>query len=381
MDRRQFLKLGAITAAGGVLVRDGFAQGAGAAPAARFPLDVFSRHLQWCRAPQELAKAVADIGLTSVDLTVLPRPGHVDPASVKTELPVFVNGLKSAGISVSCITCDIRDADSPNAENILGAASSAGIHYYSWTGFTYTSDQPYSKQLDAIKPRVEKLAKLNEKYRMKALYQPQAGSANVGSVFVDFLEVLQNFDPRFVAFRYDTASLLQTSPEAVVTHLRLGAPYIGGLALNDAVVRLDLPVWKEGKFEGPPELLTRPNGGGDNTGNAGGDPMAYGGGGRPLPYHVHPVQVGTGMIDLISLSKTLKEINFNGPAECQVKWDLGGAELGNDRITLPRQRVIGLLKRDRLIVEQGFQTAWNLKVLKPPFMERRSAPSGQEQPE
>jgi len=163
--------------------------------------------------------------------------------------------------------------------------------------------------------------------------------------------------------------------------LRLGGPYIGGIALNDAVVRLDLPVWKQGKFEGPAALLTRPSGSGDNTGNAGGDPMAYGGGGRPLPYHVHPVQVGTGMVDLISLGKTLKEINFNGPTECQIKWDLGGAELGNERITLPRQRVIGLLKRDRLIVEQGFQTAWNLKVLKPPFMERRSAPSGQEQPE
>ena len=100
MNRRQLLKLGVSTAAGGVLGKTSLAQDAAAAPAPRFPLDVFSQHLQWCRTPQELGKAVADIGLTSIDLTVLPHPGHVDPASVKTELPVFVNGLRSAGISI-----------------------------------------------------------------------------------------------------------------------------------------------------------------------------------------------------------------------------------------------------------------------------------------
>ena len=369
MDRREILQLGAATLAASSLAKSALAQ----APAAsgKFTLDVYSKHLQWLRTPQELAKGIADIGLATTDLTVTPYPGHVDPAKVKTDLPAFVSALKQNGVGVSSITCAITDADTPGAEAILDAASSAGIHNYSWGGYTYNPGQPYGPQLDALKPRVAALVKLNQKYGMKALYQPKQGAQNVGALFVDFLGVLQGFDPKFVAFRYDTGALLQVTSQNFLMHMRMGAPYIGAVALNDAMVHLDLPVWDQGTFT--PQQLLAPSGGGDNTGNAGGNPNAIGGGGRRLPYNLHPVPVGTGMIDLMLIGKALKDINFNGPAECQITWDLGGAESGNDKITLPRQEVIGRIKRDRIIVEQGFQVPWNIDVAKPPFMEAPQA--------
>jgi len=59
------------------------------------------------------------------------------------------------------------------------------------------------------------------------------------------------------------------------------------------------------------------------------------------------VPVGTGMVDFALAARTLKEINFDGPTECQPEWTgLGGAESGRDTLTLPRETVIGLLKRD-----------------------------------
>ena len=377
MDRRELLQLGAATLAASSLAKTAFAQNA-ATQAAGFPLDVYSKHLQWARTPQEVAKAVIDTGLHSIDLTVLPYPGHVDPAKAKSDLPAFANTMKQNGVTVRAITCAITDADSPNAEAILDAASSAGIHHYSWSGFTYDAAQPYAPQLDALKPRVAKLQKLNQKYGMKALYQPKMGAGNVGSLFVDFLSVLQGFDPKFVAFRYDTAALLQASNQNFVAHMRLGAPYIGGVAINDAVVRLELPTWDQSSFEGDPRQLLAPSGGGDNAGNAGGNADAIGGGGRALPYRYHPVPVGTGMIDLTLIGKTLKDINFNGPAEAQIDWALGGAETGADKITYQRQEVIGMIKRDRLIIEQGFQVPWKINVAKPPFMQAQEsgAPAG-----
>src|ERR1700687_4470456 len=176
MDRRELLRLAAATLAASVLAKISPAQSAPAVapapPPGKFPLDVYSRSLQWLRTPQDVAKAVTEIGLQSVDLTVMPYPGHVDPAEVKTDLPPFVKALKQDGISVSAVTCPITDADSPNAEAILGTASSLGIRHYSWGGFVYDGSKPYQPQLDALKPRVAKLAKLNEKYGMKALYQP-----------------------------------------------------------------------------------------------------------------------------------------------------------------------------------------------------------------
>jgi hypothetical protein len=91
------------------------------------------------------------------------------------------------------------------------------------------------------------------------------------------------------------------------------------------------------------------------------------------------------MVDLMQLGKTLKDINFSGPAECQVDYDLGGAEAGRDKITLARQEVIGRMKRDRITVEHAFREPWGLKVALPPFMERRpgapgAAPGGGEGP-
>ena len=374
MHRRELLQWGTTALAAASFTKPAFSQVAtkSTKPAGKFSLDVYSRSLQWLRTPQDLAKAVVEIGLRSVDLTVMPYPGHVEPARVKTDLTVFVKGLSENGITVSAITCPVIDADSPNCEAIISTASSLGIRYYSWGGLRYDQSRPYQEQLDALRPRVAKLASLNAKYNIKALYQPRAGASNVGAAFFDLLGLMKEFDPRYVAFRYDTGSLVQTTPDLQETQLRMGAGYIGGIALNDAAVKLDLPEWRQGPYQGTPEQQIGAASGGDNIGKDGGNPLAIGGGGRRLPYHVHPAPAGTGMVDLTLIGKTLKEIGFDGPAECQTEWPLGGAELGNDEITLPRQTVLGQIKHNRLMVEQAFATPWNIDVAQPPFMKRAS---------
>ncbi len=371
MDRRELLRLGTVTLAAATLPKMAAEQAApqqqtAPQPTGKFAVDVYSRSLQWLRTPQEVAQAVIDTGAHSVDLTVMPYQGHVEPAKVKTDLPRFVNTMKSNGVTVSCITCPITDAASPNAEEIIATAASLEIHYYSWSGFTYDENQAYRAQLDALKPRVSRLAKLNEKYGMKALYQPRVG--DVGCVFFDFLDVLRNFDSRFVSFRYDTGVFAQAMPENAALQLRLGAPYIGGVALNDAVVKLELPVWNDAAFTGSPkELVGASMGSGDNTGKDGGNPLAIGGGGRPLPYDFHEVPAGTGMVNFTLIGKVLKEIQFSGPAECQSDWPMGGAEKGDPTITMPRLEVLGQIKHNRLMIEQAFAGSWDLDIARPPF--------------
>lgn len=371
MNRRDLLRLGTATLTAAALSNVSPTQTVpppqGApTPAGQFSLDVYSRSLQWLRTPQEVAQAVIDTGAQSIDLTVMPYPGHVDPAKAKTDLPPFVKTLKSGGVKVSAITCPITDAASPGAEEIIGTASSLGVRHYSWSGFQYQEHQPYQAQLDALKPRVARLCKLNEKYGVKALYQPRQGE--IGSVFFDFLDVLRNFDPRFVSFRYDTGALLQATPQYTALQLRLGASYIGGLALNDAVVKLELPAWNDGAFAGSPkDLVGASMGSGDNVGTDGGDPLAIGGGGRPLPYHFYEVPAGTGMVDFALIGQVLKEINFSGPAECQDDWPLGGAEKGNLTTTMPRLEVLSQIKHSRLTIDQAFASSWNLDIARPPF--------------
>ena len=370
MNRRELLRLGTASLAAAALPKVSAAQTAPNAPQPppTFQFDVYSRSLQWLRTPETVAKAVIDSGARSIDLTVMPYPGHVDPAKVRADLPPFVNGLKSGGVAVSAITCPIADSDSPDAEAIIATASSLGIRYYGWGGFQHEPRQPYRAQLDALKPRVARLAKLNEKYDMKALYQPRPGE--VGSVFFDFLDVLRNFDPRYVSFRYDTATLLHPRPQDAALELQLGAPYIGAVALNDAVVKLELPVWNDGAYTGTPrQLVGASMGSGDNLGKDGGNPLAIGGGGRPLPYHFYEVPVGTGMVDFSLIGQTLKEIGFSGPVESQTDWPLGGAEKGSDKTTMPPLEVIGQLKHNRLMIEQAFAQSWDIDIARPPFQQ------------
>src|SRR5580700_9169161 len=171
------------------------AQAPAASAAKPLKVDIFSRHLQWLRKPDEVAEAVTEMGYDGLDITVRPYPGHVDPARVAQDLPPFVNTIRKHGLLVRTITCPITDADSPNAEQILQTASSLGITHYWWGTFRYEPGKPVMEQLDALKPRVEKLAALNQKYKMKAMYHTYEGDATVGAAIWDFLYVLKNFDP------------------------------------------------------------------------------------------------------------------------------------------------------------------------------------------
>lgn len=380
IDRRKLLEAGAAAlAVSAVAGRAGAQTRSPVAPAAAagFRLDAYSKNLQWIRTPAELAEAVRELGLSSIDLNVAAYPGHVDPAKATTDLPAFVSALKAAGVETRAVTLPITGPD--GAESLLAATAAAGVRYYSWSGAPWDDRQPYTAQMASLKTRFGALARLNRKYRLKGLYQPRGEAAGV--LFAELMPVLQTVDPQLMGVRYDTAALLQTRPELMVRQLKMAGPYIGGMALNDAAVDLEFPKWQQGHFTDAPELLTRPNGGGDNLGNAGGDWLAYGGGGRPLPYRFRPKPTGTGMVDLMLIGETLKSIGFDGPAECQAEYDLGGAENGADKIAYPRQEVLGRLKRDRITVEQAFREPFGLTVARPGFLERRDAGAAAARPE
>ena len=201
MDRRDLLIGGATALAAASVARGALAQGAAtpaAAPMQKLKIDAYSRHLLWLKTAQEVADACIEMAFDGLDITVRTMGGHVNPATVATDLPKFVNVIRGAGLLVDTITTNISDADSPNAEAILDAASQLGIKHYWWGTYRYDLTKPIFAQLDALKPRVDKLQKLNQKYGMKAMYHNYSGGRTVGDAIFDFLEVLRNFDPRYV---------------------------------------------------------------------------------------------------------------------------------------------------------------------------------------
>jgi sugar phosphate isomerase/epimerase len=359
LDRREVLKLGgALIVAGAAYKAFPQGQSALAATSKNVRLDAYSRTLHWLRKPAEVADVCHQIGNTSIDLTVRPGSGHVHPENVKTELPEFVKGLRESGIEVSMIAPAITEAEDPYAEATLDAASLLGIHHYWWGTFRYDETKPYWPQLDELKLKVEKIAKLNEKYGMKAMAHPRGGTGSVSSAFYDLLYVLKNFDPRWVSYQYDTGNLLQANDSDVVLQLRLGAPYIGGFVWKDMVIEAaDAPNPDDAFRAAHPRTSTGPTDGAGvsaaTRGNA--NPATPAGAalrGRaaspfPSKWRTRQVPIGTGMVNLKLISKTLKEIGFDGPMECEPEWpQLGGANEGATELAVPREQVIALLKRD-----------------------------------
>jgi sugar phosphate isomerase/epimerase len=417
MDRRGFLRTSTATLAAGLLKSTGEAQvpgGQAQAPLAAAPstgpvkklkVDMYSRHLQWLRSADEVAKATIEMGFTGVDITVRPYPGHVDPAKVATDLPPFVKAIRAHGLEVNMITCPITDADSQYAEEILKTAASLDIHHYWWGTFRYEDGKPVMAQLDALKPRVEKLQALNKKYEMKAMYHLYSMASSIGCNVWDMLYVLRNFDPKYVSLHWDVGHTSITGGNGTwVQALRAAGPYVGGLSVKEYTWELDLQTPEGGVFNGKPADLQQRFGrppGAPGAGAPGGAsrpappaappvpgaamtqaqqqaaaergvaapgaapaggrgpggpraPLSRGGGGQPLPWREKTVPLGEGVNNLPLLATVLKEINFDGPVEIQAEYPNGGAENAQDKLTLPVPLVLGNMKRDLLALKAAF---------------------------
>lgn len=313
------------------------AQAAAQVPAApsqgKLKVDIFSRHLQWLRTADEVAEAVNEMGFDGVDVTVRPYPGHVDPARVAQDLPPFVNAVRKHGILVSEITCPITDADSPNAEQILQTASSLGILHHWWGTFRYVQGKPVAQQLDELKPRIAKLAALNAKYHMTAMYHTNEGSNSVGAAIWDLLHVFKDFDPAQIGFHYDFGHMTIGGGNGTwALNLRAAGPYIAGVSVKDGVLEPD-----------------------PGAGEAGGRRSnGRGGVGPPAGWRLRQTPLGQGLDNLPALADVLKEIGFSGPLEIQAEYPNGGAESAQDKITLPREQVLGALKRDLATLRTAF---------------------------
>ncbi|PYS38911.1 MAG: hypothetical protein DMG14_15930 [Acidobacteria bacterium] len=212
MNRREFLYASALTM--GVLQSPPRLSG-------KLKIDIYGRHLLWLRSADEVAMAAKQMGYDGVDVNVRANgQGHVLPDRVAQDLPPFVAAIRKHGLEVSAITPSIADADTPYAEDILRTAAELGIRYYWWGTFRYSANKPIMQQLDDLKPRVAKLAALNKKYGMTAMYHTYAGNA-IGTPIWDFLYVLKEFDPALVGFHYDLGHMTREGANGLwATNLR-----------------------------------------------------------------------------------------------------------------------------------------------------------------
>jgi sugar phosphate isomerase/epimerase len=265
---------------------------------------IFSKHLLFLQGAP-LAQAAAEMGFDGIDLAVR-KGGHVEPARVKQDLPGLVGLIRQHGLEVPMLTTDIADTSTPFAEDIMQCMSELNIHHYRWGGFKYNSNSSVSAQLDALKPRVAKLAALNTRYKTGAMYHTHSGFDLVGAPIWDLHEVLAGLDPAAVGVNYDIGhATVEGGFGGWIDSFRVTGPYLRGIAVKDFL------------WEKDPKGQWRP---------------AW----KPL---------GEGMVNFAKFFQMVAASHFTGPLQLHFEYPLQGADEGTKTVANPKE-VFTIMTRD-----------------------------------
>ncbi len=197
MTRRDFVKASSLAGLAAALpsLR---AQAAGVAK--KNPVALFSKHVHWLEV-DEFGPLLRQIGFDAVDLAVRPG-GHIAPEQAAARLPGAVKSLNRAGLSVPMMVTGINDADHPLTETVLRAAADAGIQYYRLAYYSYDPKLGVQATLEQLRPRLAKLAALNEKIGIHGAWQNHDGVQPGASIW-DMWYVIKDLDPRWLGVQFD----------------------------------------------------------------------------------------------------------------------------------------------------------------------------------
>jgi len=301
-------------------------------------LTLYSLSLKWA-GYEEAAETAAKSGWPAIGWTVR-GGGHVLPENVVRDLPKAVAAAKNAGLQVPIIITPIRGTESPYAEAYLDTMSKLGLRYYQAPPlgqYDYTKDlQP---QLDVWKPRIEKLAKLNEKYGTTAVYHVEGGAGNIGGGGWDLWLAIRDFDTKYVGMDLDLGHTTMKGGPEVWELIRFAHKNVLAFASKD--IR-----WakKTDPAQGPRRS----------------DPS------EDWPWAAEYVAPGTGMVNFKAAFEYMKAIGFAGSFLHYSEYFVnvpGGKPVSllrpNVPKDVPKELYIGSLRRDfdyysKMLTQAGF---------------------------
>ena len=300
VSRRALIEAGTLWAASALAFDD--------KATSKLKVAIFSKHLHFLQGEQ-LAAGAKQIGFDGIDITVR-KGGHVEPDRVRQDLPPLVATIRRAGLEVPLITTDIIDADTPGTEDILKTMAELGIPRYRWMpsgGLKYAPGEPYPAQLERIKPRIARLASLNARYKVGAMWHTHSGVNFVGASFWDIYLLLKDHDPAAVGVNFDIGhATVEGGLGGWINSFHILGPYVRGIAVKDFYWAKDAKgAWK-----------------------------------------VEWTPLGEGMVHLPQFFGMVRAANFTGPMQLHFEYPMGGADQGKKTITIPQQEVFSSMKRD-----------------------------------
>jgi sugar phosphate isomerase/epimerase len=226
VTRRRFIET---VAAGGALAAFPGMIHAQAKPGFRGTLCFFSKHLPRLDG-RGLGRALKTLGFGGVDLTVRPK-GHVEPARVAQDLPIFVEGIRAEGLAVPMITTELTSDADPAARPTLETAAALKVPYFK-TGYYYYAFVDARKERDAAGARLRGLAALSARHGVHLGFHNHAGY--IGGGLWDIAPVIDTLEPKTAGYYFDVRhAVVEGGDGGWRSAFSLAAPRLSMIALKD----------------------------------------------------------------------------------------------------------------------------------------------------
>lgn len=274
---------------------------------------LFSKHLQFLNY-DEMSEATAEMGFDGLDLTVRPK-GHVLPENISIDLPKAVEAMKKQGLKPKMMSTNVWDISNKVQKNVLETASELGFTNYRTDWLKYPEDRSIVESQAIYGQQAKELEMLNEKLGLIAGYQNNSGMY-VGAPVWDLIPILEKTKGKNIGSQYDIRHAVIEGGESWELGLRRIRPYINSIVLKDV---------KWGVVNGKWEPINVP--------------------------------MGEGMVDFNRYFSLLKKYQINVPVSLHVEYDLGGAEQGLDKITIPKKEVYKRISKDLVYLQEAWKNA------------------------
>jgi sugar phosphate isomerase/epimerase len=303
-----------------------------ALPPKKARLCLVSRHLQWTNMEEAVAVA-AEAGCKAISWTV--RLGaHILPENVERDLPRAVDLAHKAGLDTPMLITALNQGASARAEAVLATMRGVGIRYYRAAPFRYDYSSDLAQQIEALKPRIGSLVRLNEKFGTTAMYHTHSAYGNIGGGVWDLWLAVKDFDPEFVGLNYDLGHATIRGGTGWIETSHIAHKFVHGLSVKDF------------RWVNTTSSPTAP------TGRRGGDAPA-----NRAPWVAEMVPGGEGMVDFKGMLSYFKSVGFAGPVELYQEYHVNvpgvvepvnmlGTDFGRWKLEMPKSQYVSLLKRD-----------------------------------
>lgn len=202
-------------------------------PAVRPTLCIFSKHLAQFDWKQAGVRA-REMGFEGVDLTVRPG-GHVLPERVAEDLPLAVQAIRDAGLSVPMITTGLTSLADPAARPTIDTMRRLGIPYLKPGYWRYSAEKSALQSIAEARLGFRGLSALARRAGVTLGLHNHSG-AYVGAGFWEYREMLMEADPGFAGYYFDPAhATLEGGVGVWRVSLELATPRLKMVAAKDAV--------------------------------------------------------------------------------------------------------------------------------------------------